>query len=136
MDYFYLKDVISASTSHFSNHLLHCVSDMSASLSSESIAHLGRLARLALTAEEQGRYATQLSSVVAFVEQLTEVATDHVSPAEDASGKRTVLAADVVRSPDNLAAVSREALLKGVPAVSEDGCILVRSVMDTSVGGA
>jgi aspartyl-tRNA(Asn)/glutamyl-tRNA(Gln) amidotransferase subunit C len=109
---------------------------MSASLSPESIAHLGRLARLSLTQEEQERYAVQLSSVVAFVEQLVDVATDHISPAEDASGKRTVLAADQLRSTQSLASVSREALIMGAPAHSEDGCIVVRSVMDPAAGGA
>jgi len=110
---------------------------MSATLSSDHIAQLGRLARLKLTDEQQQRFAEQLSGVLGgLVDQLQEVATEHVSAAADASGKRTVLAADKLRDEASLTNVSQADLLAGTPAHTADGYIVVRSVMEETAGGA
>ncbi len=108
---------------------------MNSSLSSDSISQLGRLARLQLDPEEAARYAEQLTSVVAFIEQLDQVDTTGVVHSMGASGLQTVLAADVLRSATDQLAVSRESLLNGAPA-SQDGFIAVQAVMAEEGGGA
>ncbi|MEM6785748.1 MAG: Asp-tRNA(Asn)/Glu-tRNA(Gln) amidotransferase subunit GatC [Bacteroidota bacterium] len=44
------------------------------------VQRLARLARLRLTAEEEGRMAEDLSNILAYVEQLQAVNTDDVPP--------------------------------------------------------
>lgn len=104
-------------------------------LTPQDIQHLGRLARLELTSEEGGRFASQLSSVVGYIEQLSEVNTDSVAQITGVTGLSNVLAADQVRSANDLCAVRREDLLAGAPA-SQDGSIIVRAVLGDEVVGA
>lgn len=105
------------------------------SLSIQDIAHLARLSRLELSGEEAERFAGQLSSVVGYVEQLSSVTIEKDQVQKGMSGLMTVLAADEPRTQDDLAAVSREELLKGAPA-QDGGYILVKAVLSTDEGGA
>jgi aspartyl-tRNA(Asn)/glutamyl-tRNA(Gln) amidotransferase subunit C len=104
-------------------------------LSSQDIQHLGRLARLNLTQEEQERFAPQLSAVVEYIEQLKEVDTSAITQVKGVTGMHNVLADDVVRSSDDQIAVSREALLAGAPA-AKNTLFLVRAVLGEEVTGA
>lgn len=106
-----------------------------AELSPEEIRHLGHLARLELRPEEESRFAGQLSTVVSYVEQLQAVPTDHLGQLQGVTGQSNVLAADEPRSENDLCAVPRQELLKGVPK-SEAGFIMVRAVMGDEVSGA
>jgi len=104
-------------------------------LSRDDIAHLGRLARLELTQEEQDRYASQLSSVVSYIDQLSEVETSGVNASAGVTGLETVLSADETWKDDDLCVVSRESLLAGAPAHDEQ-FMLVKAVMSDGEGGA
>lgn len=69
-------------------------------LTREEVDHLGRLARLALTDEEKERYATELSAILEYVEQLQEVDTTDVEPTSQVTGLEDVYREDVVRACD------------------------------------
>ncbi|MBI3291650.1 MAG: Asp-tRNA(Asn)/Glu-tRNA(Gln) amidotransferase subunit GatC [Elusimicrobia bacterium] len=49
-------------------------------ISLKEVAHVARLARLALTPEEQTLYAEQLGKILEHVSQLKELDTTHVTP--------------------------------------------------------
>lgn len=99
-----------------------------AELSSDHIEHLSRLSRIELTAEERERFASQLSTIVDYVEQLSEVDTSNVGPLRGVTGLHNVLVADEVRLEGSQADISREDLLKGAPATSGE-YFEVRAVM-------
>ncbi len=65
-------------------------------LTREEIEHLGKLARIALTEEEKERYATELSAILDYVEQLQEVDTTDVEPTSQVTGLEDVYREDVV----------------------------------------
>lgn len=50
------------------------------SIDSKTIAHISKLARIALTDEEKEAYAGELSSIFDWIEQLSEVDTTGVEP--------------------------------------------------------
>ncbi len=50
------------------------------SLSKDDVAKVARLARIRMQDEELERLAPQLSKIIGFVEQLSEVDTDNVEP--------------------------------------------------------
>lgn len=50
------------------------------SIDKETVAKVGRLARIKLSDEELDKYAPQLSNIMSFVEQLAEVDTGNVEP--------------------------------------------------------
>ncbi|MBU6389126.1 aspartyl/glutamyl-tRNA amidotransferase subunit C [Patescibacteria group bacterium] len=104
---------------------------MASVLSTEEIELLGRLARLDLTPEEITRYAGQLSAVVEYVKQLSEVNTDGVE-VRGVTGMVNILAADQPRAAGDLCDVDYQHLLSGAPA-RENNFILVRAVMGEEV---
>ncbi len=50
------------------------------SLDKKDVEKVARLARLEITDEEAEKYGAQLSNIINFVEQLSEVDTDNVEP--------------------------------------------------------
>ena len=97
-------------------------------LSPENIFHLSHLARLDLSEEERVRYAKQLSSVVGYIEKLSEVATDRVSELRGVTGQLNVMAADDSRLEKDALEVEREDLLRGAP-VHDGEFYVVRAVL-------
>ncbi len=94
-------------------------------LSRSDIQHLARLARLDLTDEEYERYATQLTNVVGYVEQLSGVDTSGVEARVGVTGLRNVLAAD---EPDEVSFFDDQKALAAAPR--KDGeFIEVRAVL-------
>lgn len=69
-------------------------------LTREEVEHLGKLARLALTEEEKERYATELSAILEYVEQLQEVDTTDVEPTSQVTGLEDVYREDAVQECD------------------------------------
>lgn len=67
------------------------------SLSSDEVRHVARLARLALTEEEVDALRGQLSDILAYAEQVGEVAAADVPPTGHAYGLRNVLRPDEPR---------------------------------------
>jgi aspartyl-tRNA(Asn)/glutamyl-tRNA(Gln) amidotransferase subunit C len=105
------------------------------SVSREDINHLATLARLSLTEEEEERYASQLSNVVGYVEQLQKVAVTEKNIGKGVTGLSTVLAADVPRSESDPAFINTEALLTEAPLRSEH-FVQVRAVLNGEGGAA
>lgn len=68
-----------------------------AELSREQVAHLAKLARLALTDAELDHYAQQLGVILDSVAKVTEVATSDIKPTSHAIEMSNVFRADEVR---------------------------------------
>jgi aspartyl-tRNA(Asn)/glutamyl-tRNA(Gln) amidotransferase subunit C len=66
-------------------------------LSLEQVRHVAALARLALSADEEQRYQSQLSALLEAMEQLKSLRTDEVSPTSHAMLGEVVLREDVVQ---------------------------------------
>ena len=49
-------------------------------ISEEQVAHVARLARLALDAEEKRRLTEELNAILGYMEQLNQVPTENVEP--------------------------------------------------------
>lgn len=66
-------------------------------LTLEQVRHVATLARLELSAEEEQRYAHQLSAVLEAVEQLSSLDVSDVEPTSHATLAAGLLREDVVR---------------------------------------
>jgi len=78
----------------------------------KDVEHVARLARLALSEEEKGRYTAQLASILAYIEKLSELDTTQVAPTLHAVPMSNVWRPDQAQ-PNVLAAP--EAILKNAP---------------------
>ena len=105
------------------------------SLSHDDIAHLASLARLTVTEEEKERYATQLSSVVGYVEQLQQVETGDVFLGAGVTGMMNILAEDEPRQKGDGAELNPETVLAHAPLRS-GRFIQVRAVLNGEGGAA
>lgn len=77
---------------------MHIIStDIMEKLSIEQVEHIAKLSKLELTAEEKKKYSEQLSSVLEYVEQLSEVNTDGVEPTANITGLENVLREDAIK---------------------------------------
>jgi len=65
-------------------------------LSIEQVRHVARLARLSLSAEEEERYAAQLSAILAYAEELAQVDTSQIAPTAHAADLENLMREDVV----------------------------------------
>lgn len=95
-------------------------------LSKEEVEKIALLARLGLTEEEKEKFATQLSSILDYVEQLKEVKTDGVEPTAQVTGLENVMREDKIEGCDK---ETRDKLIKLAPE-SEDDLIKARSVFE------
>jgi aspartyl-tRNA(Asn)/glutamyl-tRNA(Gln) amidotransferase subunit C len=86
-----------------------------ARISRDDVAHLARLARLAVTDEELDLFAGQLEVILGSVARVSEVAADDIPPTTHAVPLSNVLRADEVRP-----SLPRDAVLAGAPAVEDD----------------
>ena len=80
----------------------------------EEVAHLARLSRLELKAEELDHFAEQLNAIVDAVARVSEIAAEDVPPTSHPLPLTNVMRPDVVR-PSLTAAEA----LAGAPAVEE-----------------
>ncbi|MGY1842208.1 Asp-tRNA(Asn)/Glu-tRNA(Gln) amidotransferase subunit GatC [Modestobacter sp. SYSU DS0875] len=85
------------------------------SISRDDVAHLARLARLAVTDDELDRFAGQLDQVLAAVARVGEAAVGDVPPMTHAVPLTNVLRADEVTP-----SLPREAVLAAAPAAEDD----------------
>jgi len=69
-----------------------------AKLSKEEIEHIAKLSRLDLSSEEKERYSRELSAVLAYVDQLSEVDTETVEPTANVTGLQNIWRDDSVES--------------------------------------
>ena len=84
-------------------------------LDRQDIAHLARLARLAVTDEELDRFAGQLGAVLDAVARVQRADAGDVVPTTHAVPLTNVLRPDEVRP-----SLSRDAVLAGAPAAEDD----------------
>ncbi len=93
-------------------------------LSGDDIRHIAALARLDLTDGEFEQFGEQLSSILGFVDKLSEVDTEGVEPMTHSIEIHNRLRKDEVQGCD---AETREALKDGFPE-GEDGMLKVKAV--------
>lgn len=67
-------------------------------LTKQEVEHIALLARLGISESEVEKYASQLSSILEYVEQLKEVNTDGVAPTAQVTGLENMMRPDVVES--------------------------------------
>ncbi len=79
-------------------------------LTAQTVEHVAKLARLALTDDEKKLYAEQLSKIIDYFDELKAVNTDGVEPMAHALNIVNVLREDVVKTPPG-----RDLLLKNAP---------------------
>ena len=95
-------------------------------LTPEEVQHIANLARLALTEEEIERYASDLSAILDYAQQLQEVDTDHIHPTASVLPLRTVMRPDEARP-----GLEPEDALTNAPD-SKDGYFKVHAVLEGS----
>jgi aspartyl-tRNA(Asn)/glutamyl-tRNA(Gln) amidotransferase subunit C len=81
----------------------------------EDVAHLARLARLAVTDDELGVFAGQLDVILGAVARVGEVAAQDIPPTSHA-----VPMTNVYRRDEIVESLPREAVLAAAPAVEDD----------------
>lgn len=84
-------------------------------ISRDDVAHLARLARLAVTDDELDVFAGQLDVILGAVARVAEVAAADIPPTSHAVPMTNVYRADEVRP-----SLPREAVLAGAPDVEDD----------------
>lgn len=92
----------------------------------QEVEHIAKLARLGLTEAEQERFASQLSSILDYVEQLQAVNTRGIETTAQVTGLENVFRSDVVESVEPSA---RADLLKQAPA-TESNLVKTKSVFE------
>lgn len=95
-----------------------------ASISREEVAHLARLARLAVTDAELDVFAGQLDIIIGSVARVGEVAADDIPTTSDAVPVTNVLRPDELRP-----SLARDEVLAAAPA-AEDGRFRVPRILD------
>jgi aspartyl-tRNA(Asn)/glutamyl-tRNA(Gln) amidotransferase subunit C len=93
-------------------------------ISRDEVAHLARLARLAVTDRELDLFAGQLDVILGAVARVGEVAADDIPPTSHAVPLQNVFRADERRP-----GLTQEQALSGAPA-AEDGRFRVPRILD------
>ncbi len=98
---------------------------MSPRINREEVEHVARLARLALSEEETARMGEELSSILAYIDQLRELDTSDVEPTSHAIPMVNVMREDEVRPSYPVEAMlqnapEREGDLVRVPKIIEE----------------
>lgn len=95
-------------------------------LKKSEIEHIAKLARLDLDKKELEKYGEQLSGVLSYIEQLSEVNTDTIEPTAQVTGLQNVFREDVAEPwPDS----ERMSALREAPEL-EDEQIKVKRVLN------
>ena len=92
-------------------------------ISRDEVAHLAKLARLAVTDDEIDVFAGQLDQILDSVAKVSEVAADNVPPTSHAVPLTNVFRQDVV-----VPGLSQQQALAGAPA-AEDGRFRVPRIL-------
>jgi aspartyl-tRNA(Asn)/glutamyl-tRNA(Gln) amidotransferase subunit C len=97
-------------------------------ISREEVLKVGTLSRIRLTDEEVERLASQLSSILGYVEQLSSLSTDAAEPLAHPLPMRNVLRKDEPRP-----SLAPEEAVGGAPDAA-DNCFRVPRVIDDGTG--
>ncbi len=92
-------------------------------LSLKQIDHLAKLSKLDLTEEEKKKFATQLSSILTYMNQLNEVDLSTIPAMDHITGQE-----NITRPDESHLIYSAEEVLAAAPDV-EDGQVRVKSVL-------
>jgi aspartyl-tRNA(Asn)/glutamyl-tRNA(Gln) amidotransferase subunit C len=95
-------------------------------ISRDEVAHLARLARLAVTEQELDLFAGQLEVILSSVARVSEVAAADIPPTSHAVGLTNVFRDDVPRS-----GLTQQQALSGAFA-AEEGRFRVPRILDES----
>jgi aspartyl-tRNA(Asn)/glutamyl-tRNA(Gln) amidotransferase subunit C len=95
-------------------------------LTLDEVRHIAQLARLKLTADEEQRYASQLSDILDHVQRLQSVDTSQLSPTSSVLPLAAPLRPDVSRP-----GTARDALLSNAADV-DDGMYRVPPVLSSN----
>jgi aspartyl-tRNA(Asn)/glutamyl-tRNA(Gln) amidotransferase subunit C len=98
-----------------------------ATISRDEVAHLARLARLAVTDDELDTFASQLDVILRAVAQVGEVAAADVPPTS-----HSVPLTNVFRDDVEVPCLTRDEALAGAPDV-EDGRFRVPRILEEEV---
>lgn len=66
-------------------------------VSKEDVAHIAKLARLSVSAEEAAQYSAQLSAILEYMEKLNELETSGVEPTSHVLEIKNVMRQDMAR---------------------------------------
>lgn len=91
-----------------------------------NVEHVAKLARLGLTEQEKDKFAKDLSAILDFIGQLSEVDVDKVEPTAQVTGLNNVWRTDESIKRDKK---SRERLLANTPE-KKDNYIKVKEVFE------
>ncbi len=94
------------------------------SLQEKDVAHIAKLARIKVSAEDLPHYTQELSSIMDWIEQLSEVNTDDVSAVASVTKHSLPMREDSVSDGH-----MQEDVLRNAPK-SEYGCFVVPKVID------
>lgn len=83
-------------------------------LNIDQVQHIADLARIELTAPEKEKYAKELSAVLGFIEQLSEVNTDNIIPTSQVTGLVNIVREDIT---EGCAEDTRQQIFKAAPLV-------------------
>lgn len=100
------------------------MSDKPAAITRQDVAHLARLARLAVTEEELDTFAGQLDVILGAVARVGEVAAADIPPTSHVVPLTNVMRPDELRP-----CLPRDAVLAAAPA-AEDGRFRVPRILD------
>lgn len=89
--------------------------DSTAHITRDDVAHLARLARLAVTDSELDLFAGQLDVILGAVARVAEVAVADIAPTSHVVALENVYRADEVRP-----SLPRASVLSGAPSVEDD----------------
>ena len=95
-------------------------------LTPDEVRHIAELAKLELTPTEIERYASDLSAILDYAQQLQAVDTDHIHPTASVLPLRNVMRPDVARP-----GLDTEEALANAPE-REDGYFKVHAVLEGS----
>jgi aspartyl-tRNA(Asn)/glutamyl-tRNA(Gln) amidotransferase subunit C len=94
------------------------------SVSKEDVKHIANLSKLNLTDEELEKYTTELSDIVNFANELSNIDVEGVKPTAHILDIRNVFRKDEVQ-----ASYDREEILKNAPS-KDAGCVSVPKVVE------
>jgi aspartyl-tRNA(Asn)/glutamyl-tRNA(Gln) amidotransferase subunit C len=92
-------------------------------ISIAEVEHVAHLARLALSPDEQQRFTEQLNAILAYMDQLNEVATDDIEPTSHVLDLVNVFRDDTARQQ-----ISVEEALQNAPESTHQYFVVPRIV--------
>lgn len=96
-----------------------------AKLSVDEVKHIAKLSKLDLTSSELTKFQEQLSKIVDYISQLSEVDTSNIEPTSQTTGLENVFRVDEVK-PTNF---SQEEALAGTEK-THNGYFVVDQILD------